>query len=112
MPLPYKAQTMVKNGQILLIFFRTVLRVKKSKSPPPKNRPLLGGCFQNFTRAFASLLCMGIPKALNLLSKEINHKTLYQLINKRSIFAERLNQKRGWQSSLGVFSELLITKPE
>ena len=64
MPLLYKAQTMVKNG----------------------------GCFQNFTRAFASLLCMGVSKAPNLFSKEIHHKTLYHLINKRNIVAERLNK--------------------
>ena len=67
MSLLYKAQTMVKNGRIRLFLFRTFLRVKISKNPRLKKRLLLGVVFQNFTRAFASLLCKGIPKAQNTI---------------------------------------------
>ena len=99
----YKAQTMVKNGRIRLFFFRTFLRLRISKKPRVKKRLLLGVVFQNFLRAFASLLCKGIPKALTLFIKEIHHKKLYQLINKRSIVAEKLNKKGGGNQLWGYF---------
>ena len=101
MPLLYKAQRMV---------FRAFLRIKISKNPRQKKKATLRGLFSKFQTSICVTFMHGSTKALNLFSKESHQKTLYQMINRRSIAAKRLNKKGGGNQVCGLVSSVFFPK--
>ena len=70
MPLLYKAQKMVKKKWTnSIIFLSYLFKGKISKNPRPKNRPLLGGCFQNFTLDSAKKSFTVVIKSRNTMER-------------------------------------------